>query len=45
MALAETVNVVGMRLPCPAWIMLIEIQFSPADRVTARNVTTGGICL
>jgi hypothetical protein len=44
-ASAETVNIVGMHFPCSAWIILIEIQFSPANRVTARKVTTRGICL
>ena len=44
-ASAETVQVVGSKFPCAAWVIVIEIQLSPDGRVTSRNVRDSGICV
>jgi hypothetical protein len=44
-ASAETIDVVGTHFPCAAWVIIIDIQLGPNDRVTSREVKDSGICL
>ena len=41
----ETVQVIGAKFPCAAWVILVEIQLGPDDRVTSRKVRNSGICV
>jgi hypothetical protein len=42
---AEVVKVMGLKFPCAAWYIAVEVQLGPDDRVVSRGAKMEGICV
>ena len=44
-ASAETIPVIGLTFPCAEWVIVVDIQVGPDNRVASRDVHTAGACV